>query len=85
MLPDILQLISSNDKTGVFRCEREDKSTELYFREGHFYHALGENMSGQPAFFAAMALQQGSFSFAEADEVPVGKTAFFEIVTWHFS
>jgi hypothetical protein len=74
MLPDILQLISSNDKTGIFRCEREGKSIDLFFREGHLYHALGENMSGQSAFFAAMALQEGSFSFSETDEVPEEKT-----------
>jgi len=74
MLPDILQLISSNDKTGVFRCEREGKSIDLFFQEGHLYHAVGENMSGQSAFFAAMALQEGSFSFTETEDVPEEKT-----------
>ncbi len=74
MLPDILQLISSNDRTGIFRCEREGKIIDLYFREGHLYHAQGETMTGQSAFFAAMALQEGTFSFTETEEIPEEKT-----------
>ena len=74
MLPDILQLISSNDKTGVFRCEHEGPAIDLFFRDGHLYHALGENMSGQSAFFAAMAQQEGHFSFSETDDVPGEQT-----------
>jgi hypothetical protein len=74
MLPDILQLISSNDKTGVFRCERDGKNIDLYFRDGHLYHALGENMNGQSAFFAAMALPEGNFYFNETDDVPEERT-----------
>ena len=74
MLPDILQLISSNDKTGVFRCEREGKTIDLFFRGGHLYHAAAESMVGQSAFFSAMALQEGNFYFSETDEVPEEQT-----------
>jgi hypothetical protein len=74
VLPDILQLISSNDKTGIFRCEHEGKIIDLFFNEGHLYHAQAENMTGQSAFFAAMALQEGTFSFAETEEIPEEKT-----------
>jgi hypothetical protein len=70
ILPDILQLVSSNDKTGVFRIERDDKKIELFFRGGQLYHARGEEMSGQTAFFAAMAFTAGTFCFSESEDIP---------------
>ncbi len=74
ILPDILQMISSNTKTGIFTLENEGRTIELYLRDGEMYHAKTEDMTGQTAFFAAMAMEEGKFYFQETDEVPDDKT-----------
>ncbi len=74
MLPDFLQLVSSNDKTGIFALEHDGERIELFFSSGHLCHAQSRNMSGQSAFFAAMAFEDGTFSFEETQEVPEEKT-----------
>jgi hypothetical protein len=74
ILPDVLQMISSNAKTGVFSIVNGQNQVDLFLKDGELYHALGEGMEGQTAFFAAMATQQGEFYFAETDEVPEEKT-----------
>jgi hypothetical protein len=70
VLADILQLLSSNGKTGAFTVDDEGKKVEMYFRDGHLYHAVCEDMSGQSAFFVAMALEKGTFYLEETDQLP---------------
>lgn len=74
VLPDILQLLASNNKTGTFSVEHGKKRIELYYREGQIFHAAGEGMSGQNAFFAAMALEEGQFAFSDNTDLPTEKT-----------
>lgn len=74
ILPDVLQMISSNAKTGIFSVVNGPTRVDLFLRDGELYHALGEGMEGQSAFFAAMAAQQGEFYFSETEEVPEAKT-----------
>jgi hypothetical protein len=74
ILPDILQLVSSNNKTGVFCLQQNSQRIELYFDDGTLYHAKTENMVGQNAFFAAMALEGGRFYFIESDDIPSERT-----------
>jgi hypothetical protein len=73
-LPDILQLVSSNQKTGIFKLEDSSNVIDLYFREGHIYHAQGNELSGQNAFFAAMAMSTGRFRFIDTEKIPEEKT-----------
>jgi len=74
ILPDILQMISSNTKTGIFTLEADGKKIDLFLQDGEMYHAVTEDMTGQTAFFAAMAMEEGKFYFHETDEVPEEKT-----------
>jgi len=70
VLADILQLLSSNKKTGTFTVEADGKRVEMFFRDGHLYHAACEDIRGQSAFFVAMALENGTFCFEEDDQLP---------------
>lgn len=74
ILPDILQLVSSNNKTGVFSLEQNNQKIDLFFDDGSLYHAKADDMVGQNAFFAAMALERGWFYFVETDDIPSEKT-----------
>jgi hypothetical protein len=70
VLADILQLLSSNKKTGAFTADADGKKVEMYFRDGNLYHATCEDISGQSAFFVGMALENGTFCFEETDQLP---------------
>ena len=70
VLADILQLLSSNKKTGTFTADADGRKVEMYFRDGHMYHATCEDIGGQSAFFVAMALEKGTFCFEENDQLP---------------
>jgi len=74
ILPDIIQLISSNNKTGILVLENEQRRIELYMRDGELYHASTKGMDGQAAFFAAIALEAGRFFFEETDDLAEKKT-----------
>jgi len=74
IVADVLQLVSSNGKTGVFTLEQGDKRIDLYFDEGSLCHAQTDGMEGQSAFFAAMALEEGQFYFDESDAIPEERT-----------
>lgn len=73
-LADILQLLSSNEMTGVFTVEDRDSRVLLYYREGEVFHAEGEGTAGESAFFAAMAMDSGHFHFDETDKLPEERT-----------
>jgi hypothetical protein len=70
VLADILQLLSSNKKSGTFTVDADGKQVEMFFRDGHLYHAACEAIHGQSAFFVAMALENGTFCFEENDQLP---------------
>jgi hypothetical protein len=74
LLSDILQLVSSNGLSGVFRVERGDTGYDLFFREGQIEHAAGSGLSGDSAFFAAFGLRTGRYAFRETTELPSEKT-----------
>jgi hypothetical protein len=70
MLSDMLQLVSSNQMSGVFVIESEAGTCRLYFFEGRIRHAVGEDVTGEEAFFAAFASQEGRYSFTETEDLP---------------
>jgi hypothetical protein len=72
LLPDILQLLAQNQKTGRFSLfvpERQGR-LDLFFRGGEMAHAKAGNLEGEAAFFAFMvaAQQQGIYGFLDGEE-----------------
>ncbi len=70
MLSDMLQLVSSNQMSGVFVIESEAGTCRLYFFEGRIRHAVGEDVTGEEAFFAAFASREGRYTFTETQDLP---------------
>lgn len=67
ILPDILQMITSNAWSGVFVVEGEGMECRLYFDDGQVCHATGPGMTGESAFFAALGLVEGHYRFLEGE------------------
>ena len=74
LMPDMLQLLSSNALTGAFVVSDGDQVNRLYLDEGQICHAEGPGMEGESAFFAIMALEKGSYYFDETVELPEQRT-----------
>lgn len=70
MLSDMLQLVCANAMTGIFTVESEVAKTKLYFREGKMFHAEGDDVEGENAFFAAFAVEVGRYAFLETEDLP---------------
>jgi hypothetical protein len=65
LLADILQLVSSNTLSGVFRVDAGTVHYHLFFDEGQIVHADGPALQGEEAFYAAFAVTEGKFIFDE--------------------
>ena len=75
LLSDVLQLISSNELTGVFEIDGDGGKFNLFIEGGHIQHAEGgAGLSGESAFFAAFSCTTGRFRFHDKVEVKVEKT-----------
>jgi len=74
MLSDMLQLVCANAMNGIFTVESETAKTRLYFREGKMFHAEGEDIEGESAFFAAFAVEVGRYSFLDTEDLPDNNT-----------
>jgi hypothetical protein len=74
MLSDMLQLVSSNQMSGIFIIENDLTSCTLYFDEGRICHAANADTSGEDAFFAAFALGSGRYHFKEMTQLPPERT-----------
>lgn len=64
-LPDVLQIIANNQKTGELVIETADKRNmaKVFFKDGQVVHATFGKFKGLKAFFRMLSLEQGSFLF----------------------
>jgi hypothetical protein len=74
LLPDLLQLISSNQLSGTFFVTHGKVELRLYFSEGEIVHADGPGVVGESAVFAVMAVDTGTYKFVETTAPPDKRT-----------
>ena len=70
-LPDLLQLFSSNRRSGVLLLEREGKTGKIYLREGEVEYAEvsdAEELSALKAFYRLVGWPDGDFSLEDLNE-----------------
>ena len=70
-LPDLLQLFSSNRRSGVLQLDHEGKTGRIYLREGEVEYAqLGDNEDLSPlkAFYRLVGWADGDFSLEDLGE-----------------
>ena len=74
MVSDMLQLVSSNQMSGIFVIEDERTHCTLYVEEGRICHAANGDVVGEDAFFAAFGLTSGRYHFEEMATLPAERT-----------
>lgn len=62
-LPDVIQLVSSSEKTGCFHLTDGEVKGEIYIHEGKIVHAQVEDLSGEEAVYQLAIWSRGEFFF----------------------
>ena len=62
---ELLQMINSNQKTGVLKIEAGPNKGQLLFNEGELVYAVFNGKDGKEAFYAVLALKDGRFKFVQ--------------------
>ena len=65
---DIVQLVASSRKTGVFDISRESDSGKVFVRDGSIVHAETGSLSGEDAVYELALWSEGSFVFLPDEE-----------------
>ena len=74
---DIVQLVSSSQKTGKFVLVNDDERGELYVKQGRIVHAQVGGVVGDEAVYILASWRSGEFSFmadVESDRITVEKS-----------
>jgi hypothetical protein len=78
LLTDLMQLFAQNMETGCLVVEGEAGTASVYFREGRIVDAALGSEVGEKAFFLAMGIREGRFSYQkdlDAGEVRIHRSA----------
>ena len=70
-LPDLLQLFSTSQKSGVLVVHRNDDVGKVYLRDGRVYYASindDPDISSHKAFYRMLSWEEGTFSLEQATE-----------------
>lgn len=62
-LPDVVQLVSTAGKTGMFSITRANLEGQIYLREGQIIHAVVGDLEGEDAIYELAIWNQGQFIF----------------------
>jgi Domain of unknown function (DUF4388) len=73
LLSDLLQLVSSNEWTGVF-VVGADEEIRVEFVEGEIWNASGPGVTGEDAVYNLMARSEGPYYFQETGMPPEQRT-----------
>ncbi len=60
---DIIQLMCSSGKTGVFRLEKDHEKASVFLLEGDVVHAEVGELCGEQAVYSLVGWRTGSFEF----------------------
>lgn len=69
-LVDLLQLLASQDRSGLLTVDHPKGSGRLWLKEGDVFHAEFDGSTGRNAVYALLADERGSYEFAEGPEPP---------------
>ncbi len=62
-LPDLWQMLSLNQKSGIIQVEGEKSSGSIYIEKGEIVSAVSQNISGEKALFRMLPMKEGKFRF----------------------
>ncbi len=72
-LPDLWQMLTLNQKSGIIQIESEKVSGSIYIEKGTIVSAVSQNVTGEKALFRLIPLKDGRFRFVPG-KVDVHKT-----------
>ncbi|MGH9400119.1 MAG: DUF4388 domain-containing protein, partial [Thermoanaerobaculia bacterium] len=70
-VPDIIQLVSVSEKTGMFTLVRGDERGFIYLKNGQMVHARLDDLTGEEAIYALAFWSSGDFQFTPGEEADV--------------
>jgi hypothetical protein len=78
LLSDIIQLFAQNSETGRLYIEGVDRVASIYLTDGAIVNAQCDDVEGERAFFEAMNISKGRFSYqrgVRATDIRINRTA----------
>jgi CRP-like cAMP-binding protein len=66
-IPELVQTLALNGRTGVLLISGEGKEAEIYFEKGFIHQVRSGELLGEQAFYQLLSWQEGQFQF-QADE-----------------
>ncbi|GAK51753.1 response regulator [Candidatus Moduliflexus flocculans] len=76
-LPEVIQTLSMNQKTGGLKINSGNRSGKIYFENGEVIQALLGQIKGEEALYRILVWDEGTFEFDTSDAPalpPIGKT-----------
>lgn len=67
-LPDIIQLVSQGNKSGVFHVQMDDHRAKIHLKEGRLVHAVTHKGEGWEALLDVALWLEGSYRFEEGPQ-----------------
>ena len=62
-LPDLWQMLTLNQKSGIIQIEGDRVSGSIYVEKGNIVSAVSQNVTGEKALFRMIPLREGRFRF----------------------
>ncbi len=62
-LPDLWQMLTLNQKSGIIQVEGDKISGSIYVEKGNIVSAVSQNITGEKALFRLIPLREGRFRF----------------------
>ncbi|MFW9998191.1 MAG: DUF4388 domain-containing protein, partial [Candidatus Odinarchaeota archaeon] len=77
-IPELVQTLSLNGRTGTLAILDKDMRGEIYFEKGYIYQVEYGDLRGEQAFYALLAGEDGQFQFQPAETISLRRTVHKE-------
>lgn len=72
-IPELVQTLALNGRTGVLVISKEDSEAELHFEKGYIHQVSYGKLRGEKAFYDLIPWQKGQFQFQPAETLTISR------------
>ena len=72
-IPEIVQTLALNGRTGILVISMEDGEAEIYFDRGSISQVSFDDLVGEQAFYQLLAREKGQFQFQPAETLSISR------------
>ena len=72
-IPELVQTLALNGRTGVLVISKEDSKVELHFEKGFIHQVSYGKLRGEKAFYEIIPWQKGQFQFQPAETLKIAR------------